>query len=276
VQGFFIQLGFAVPGYNAMLSIYFLMTIRNGMDQAIVAEKYELFMHAFVLIPTLTTAIIGAAGEMYFSESSNCWFGDICQSLGNCPNGNILGNGFWVMIVSVLFVFAYTSIVVICLITIYWTLRKRKLATQRHAFRPGREIENRRQTEIEFAENEIAKQATFYFIAYSVTYLFPSVAILRSFSGEIVLPYWHHLLSAVLFPLHGFWNFVGYTRPIVSKIRRENGGSTSLIAAIKLIILDGFDDSAAPRVRRRSSIYGIPISIPMNDDEATELESPSV
>eukprot|EP00555_Chaetoceros_dichaeta_P011766 CAMPEP_0198268528 /NCGR_PEP_ID=MMETSP1447-20131203/37543_1 /TAXON_ID=420782 /ORGANISM="Chaetoceros dichaeta, Strain CCMP1751" /LENGTH=185 /DNA_ID=CAMNT_0043959611 /DNA_START=86 /DNA_END=640 /DNA_ORIENTATION=+ len=95
VQGFFIQLGFAVPGYNAMLSLYFLMTIRYGIDQVTVAEKYELLMHAFVLIPPLTTAIIGAAGKMYFSETANCWFGDICQSLGNCVNGDIWGNGFW-------------------------------------------------------------------------------------------------------------------------------------------------------------------------------------
>jgi len=272
VQGFFIQLGFAVPGYNAMLSIYFLMTIRNGMDQAIVAEKYELLMHAFVLIPPLTTAVIGAAGKMYFSETSNCWFGDICQSLGNCSNGNIWGNGFWVMVFSALFIFAYTSIVVICLITIYWTLRERKLATRRHTFRPGREIENRRQTEIEFAENEIAKQATFYFIAYFATYLFPSVAILRSFSGEIVHPYWQYLLSAVLFPLHGLWNVFGYIRPIVSKIRRETGGDISSIAAIKSIILDTYDDSTAPRARRRSSMFTI--SMPIIDNEAVELESP--
>ena len=61
LQGFFTQLGFAVPGYSAMLSIYFLMTIRYGMDTETLTKKYEPFMRVFALAPPLTTTIIGVA-----------------------------------------------------------------------------------------------------------------------------------------------------------------------------------------------------------------------
>ena len=86
---FFIQLGLAVPGYSAMLAIYYVMSICYGIDHDIIAKQYEVIMNAIVLIPTATTATIAVVNEMYFSESATCWIGDRCQSLGNCPNGNI-------------------------------------------------------------------------------------------------------------------------------------------------------------------------------------------
>ena len=58
-------------------------------------------MHAYALVPALTTAIIGVMNGMFFSEERCCWFGDVCKSLGNCPDGNIWGKGYWVVIISV-------------------------------------------------------------------------------------------------------------------------------------------------------------------------------
>jgi len=109
LQGFFTQLGFAVTGYSAMLSIYFLMTIQYGMDTETLAKKYEPFMHVFALAPPLMTAIIGVDKQMYFSETTNCWLGDICQSFDNRPNRNMFGSVIWVLLVSVCFLVISTA-----------------------------------------------------------------------------------------------------------------------------------------------------------------------
>ena len=140
-----------------MLSIYFLMTIQYGMDTETLAKKYEPFMHVFALAPPLMTAIIGVAKQMYFSETTNCWLGDICQSFDNRPNRNMFGSVIWVLLVSVCFLVISTATTIFSMLAIYWTLRQRKLATLRYISRPESDAENRRQTEIEFTANEMGK-----------------------------------------------------------------------------------------------------------------------
>jgi len=93
-----------------------------------------------------------------------------------------------------------------------------------------------------------------YFIAYALTFMFPTLGIISSFSGEIVLPYWQYFISAISPPLQGFWNFFAYVRPIVLKIKRKNDGNVTTAAAIKRIVV-GFDGGSAVR---RASLQSIP------------------
>ena len=106
---------------------------------------------------------------------------------------------------------------------------------------------SRRLNHIEFAAAESAKQAYLYAAAYILTYIWPFCDLLASsITGKVIAtPEWFHFhLAAVFLPLQGFWNFLIYTRPIVSKIRRdENDDSLTFIAALKMIIVDKEEES---------------------------------
>jgi len=240
-QGFFIQLSLAVPAYNAMLSLYYMLTIRYGMLQATIAKKYEPFMHAFALVPTLATAIIGVANKMFYSESAVCWIGDICQSNGNCPNGNVWGTGYGVAVASICFTCVCAITTVICMLAIFFTLRQRNLAMLGYSFGRGSDSHsgNRRMNDVEFAAVESAKQAYLYATAYILTYSGASCDLIASnISGStIAFPFWFHFhVVAIFLPLQGMWNFFAYTRPIVSKIRRDRSDDISYIDAIIMMM----------------------------------------
>ena len=243
-QGFLIQLGFAGPAYNAMLSIYYLLTIRYGITQTIIAEKYEVLMHVFALVPTLTTAIIGVVKKMYFSEAAVCWIGDICQSFGNCPTGNVWGRGIGIFLATTAYMWLCTTTTVCCMIFLSWTLKRRNLASSQYRF-PGvidRLPSNRRLSELEFASLESAKQAYLYSAAFIFTYVWGTCGlIVSSITGKaIATPWWYHYhLVGFFLPLQGLWNFLAYVRPQVSNIQRDrNDDNISFIAAVKMIVTD--------------------------------------
>ena len=240
-QGFFIQLSLAVPAYNAMLSLYYLLTIRYGMNQVTIAKKYELFMHTFALVPALSTAIIGVANKMFFSEAAVCWIGDICQSNGNCPSGNIWGKGYELAVASICFTGLCMITTVFCMLTISWTLRQRNLATLGYRFQREKSCSGNRQlSRLEFAAVESAKQAYLYATAYLLTYIWGFCGLIVSnVSGNtIAFPLWFHFhVIAIFLPLQGMWNFFAYIRPMVSKIRRDNNNDNiSYIAALRMIL----------------------------------------
>ena len=72
IQGFCLQLGFSVPSYNAMLCIYYLCTIKYNMMEEQLA-RYEPFMHAFAVIPSLAAAILAASFSLFNNLSVFCF-----------------------------------------------------------------------------------------------------------------------------------------------------------------------------------------------------------
>lgn len=276
-QGFFVQLGLAVPGYNAMLSINYLMAIRYGVDPTTLAGKYEICMHAYAIILPLTTATIGVAYNMFFNEERLCWFGDVCQSLGNCPDGNIWGRGYVLVVITAVFTYVNSTAAILCMILIYWTLRKINTSMQRHAFRPqGVAVRDREPSHTEFAANECFKQALLYFAAYMLTYIWGLIYILLSIIGDptgILNQAWYQYMQGTFQPLQGFWNFFAYVRPIVSAIqRREHGSNISFISALKKILTGengGTMQRRVPIHRGSIDIRNIAISLDSESEDVT-------
>jgi len=167
VQGFFMQFGMAVPAYNAMISIYFLMTIRYNVGQEIMARRYEPFMHAYALIPPLITAIIGATNKLFFNEIAPCWVGDICISHGTCEQkwGAEYGDGKWLVVCTNIFTGTNLVVASACMPIIYMGLQEINKSMRRHGFRTSTYtvVQNRRPNQVEFAANEYKKQAFLYF-----------------------------------------------------------------------------------------------------------------
>jgi len=272
VQGFFIQLGTAVPGYNTMLSIYFLMTVRYSVSETTLTRKYEPFMHAFALFPPLVTAIIGAVKKMYFNETTPCWIGDKCRSLGNCPVGNVFGRGLWIVMVTAGLQVVNITITVTCMLFIYFNLRKTYTAMQRHAhtFQPVIQTQEpyNRTSQIEFAATESIKQSFHYSIAFVLTYMWTGFAILTSFffGGQLKLPKWFLFSAAIFQPLQGWFNFWAYIRPIISATRRENNDySTSFLSLAKMVVIGTRGDPSERRRFRRRGVADLRHSV-IDDD----------
>lgn len=67
-QGFFLQLGLAIPMYNAFLSIYYLLVIKYNMPDARLRKRVEPPMHVAAFVFAGGTAF-AAIGLKLFSTS---------------------------------------------------------------------------------------------------------------------------------------------------------------------------------------------------------------
>lgn len=72
-QGFFIQLGFAVPLYNCVLCMYFLLVIKYHKPERDLQKFFEPIGHLLSLGYPLGTAIAGAVMDLYHSNGFFCW-----------------------------------------------------------------------------------------------------------------------------------------------------------------------------------------------------------
>lgn len=257
-QGFFLQIGAAITAYTAMLSIHFLFMVRNNLNHNMIARKYEIFMHAYACLPPLAVALIGATNKMFFNETSACYIGDICHSLGNCTEGNTWGRGLWILIGTVVYSSFNLSIAVYCLIGLACALRQRNAAMRRHALTSTEHSpEQNRLNQMEFTARETFKQASLYFCASMVTYFWICCAILQSFIGDIGFKYttWFILLAHSFQPLLGFWNFLIFLQPIVALTRREeNNSRLSYLSVCKRLLTSGHNHLIDRRRFRRRGV----------------------
>lgn len=71
-QGYFIQLGLAVPFYNASLSLLYVLSIKHSWSEARL-RGLEPLLHAVALGFPLATATAGLFLELFNSASLWCW-----------------------------------------------------------------------------------------------------------------------------------------------------------------------------------------------------------
>ena len=64
-QGFFLQLGLAIPMYNASLSIYYLLVIRYNMQDTKLKRRVEPCMHVFSFLFAGGTAFASIGLGLY-------------------------------------------------------------------------------------------------------------------------------------------------------------------------------------------------------------------
>lgn len=74
-SGALIQFSFSNFLYNAMLSFYFLATVRFGVKHTVIAKRFEPIMHLVSLGFPLVTSIVGAIMGMYRETATGfgCW-----------------------------------------------------------------------------------------------------------------------------------------------------------------------------------------------------------
>lgn len=262
IQGFFIQMGMALPLYVTMLSLYAFMSIAYNVSENIIAQKYEPIMHAVCILPTFVMATIGAIGHVFFNENGVCWilysswFDDNCQ--GNCYSwskvvGNIL---FWA---SMVIMSTSQLLMYYCLFRIYRTIRTRAIRMRRFAFEPSviqRNQRCQRPSVLERSVNEAAKQSLLYVLGHGMTYIWTLLYLAVPTENQTFQSF-IYILTGIFLPLHGFWNFLAYIRPRFLALRRENEG-LSFLQTLQQIVFDneekeGTGPKKETRMRRRAS-----------------------
>jgi hypothetical protein len=72
-QGFFLQLGLAVPVYNASLSIYYLLKIKYNVSDDVLRLRVEPYLHAVSIVFPLATCITCLALDLFNNANLWCW-----------------------------------------------------------------------------------------------------------------------------------------------------------------------------------------------------------
>lgn len=259
-QGFFMQLGLAVPGYTAMLSIYYLAIIGYNIPQESIAKKFEPFMHTIALLPMLIAAIVGASKRVFSSRSGHCWVQepDMCAD-NRCEGWNGFGDGRWLVIVSMVWIVLSTNVIIFCMFSIYCKIRKRARATRRLMSEPVQG-----DLMIDTMAKESFKQALLYVVAFTLTYMWTGIDLIipidnNGINGAI------HILNALFLPLQGFWNFIIFIRPSFVALREEDKG-LSFLGALKGIIFEDKEGEGNPQPSRRETLQRIsfPAHLPVN------------
>ena len=85
-QAFFIQLGIITPFYNALLSIYYYLTIRREWKESEFKKKVEFIGHFVAISFGLGTSIAGLAMELYNNSIVWCWIAPYPMGCGDGPD----------------------------------------------------------------------------------------------------------------------------------------------------------------------------------------------
>mmetsp|Transcript_3714 Transcript_3714/g.4224 ORF Transcript_3714/g.4224 Transcript_3714/m.4224 type:complete len:419 (+) Transcript_3714:58-1314(+) len=264
-QGFFMQLGLAVPGYMAMLSIYYLAIISFSIPEESIAKKIEPFMHAIALLPMLIAAIVGASESLFFSRAGHCWVQESQQCVdGDCREFT-LGDGRWLVIVSSVWIVLMTSVIFICAFSISCKMRKRAVATRRLL---SQEVQG--EVRIDGMVRESFRQAILYVVGFTLTYMWTGLSLISPADADgrkMVF----HVLTALFLPLQGFWNFIIFIRPSFVALREEDK-DLSFIGVLNKIIFEDKEGERNPQSSRREILQRIsfPVHLPVNVNISAE------
>ena len=131
-MGFFFQFSYPSSQYFAVLSFYYILTIRFGMKDQTFAKYVEPIFHIVVLGFSSITAIIGASKGWYgeVSLGAGCWL----QVTDGCDE-DCLANRAWIY-GGLPFFIALISIIVNN-IWVYWYVRSTVQKSRRRMFRPN-------------------------------------------------------------------------------------------------------------------------------------------
>jgi hypothetical protein len=236
LQGFFYQMGMAVPCYNASLCIWYLMSIKYNMRPDIFRAKVEPFCHAVSILLPLGSAIALASLDMYGDRRYLCWIKD--------------DSTFSLLLMLLTGVLPMVSflIIVYCLGATYHALHSQEIAGRRYSTSPtGMNWRPNVQLQV---KKQALKQGLLFSFAFIITFLFPGINLLYH-NEKNPTPFSYP--RALFLPLQGFWNLVIYARPTIERIKEEYP-ELSFKSALQKMIFHPEEVRSRPRRRRRSSL----------------------
>jgi len=200
-QGFFIQLGVAVPMYNAALTIFYVCSIcYNIAEDKLSRHYFEEIIHTIVLTFSLITSVIGIALDLFHDVHFFCWFGEYPTDCTRDPDVECtshIHSGIFRFTFGFLPIILSFIAIVVSMFMIYATVYNLNLLAER---------------------KQAAIQALSFIGAYLLTWTLPFTnLILLSTIGRV--PFSTNLLQAILLPMQGFFNAMVYIRPFIATLR---------------------------------------------------------
>ena len=129
-QGFFLQLGLAVPMYNASLSIYYLLVIKYNLSDSQLQRRVEPYMHATAISIPFSTAMACVALNLFNNANLWCWIApyplDCADTARFGTDGNcIRGDNAWIYRWSFYFAPLWSCIItaIVTMMVVYKTVR---------------------------------------------------------------------------------------------------------------------------------------------------------
>lgn len=256
-QGFLIQLGVGTVLYNASLSIFYLCVVALSMTDEKM-KKMEWILHAIPLGFSFGTAAAGIPLKLYNNVGLLCWIASLpygCEDgssrvgEGECERGHYAWAFRWAMYyIPIWFCILLVSMIMCVVVYLVWSKQR---ASQRFDFarqasgdtapststsissiwssmrgRKKQRTKQKTKQSVSLA-SQVARQAAYYILAFYISWL--PTTVMRTYTAtNKPLPYWVVISVVVVAPLQGFFNFLVYIRPRVTKYQKENPDVTSL------------------------------------------------
>eukprot|EP00980_Cylindrotheca_fusiformis_P020760 scaffold7755_cov104-Cylindrotheca_fusiformis.AAC.5 len=211
ILGWLTQFSLAGVVYNALLSFYFLLTLKYSVTADDFAARFEPYWHSLTIFFFLFTATMGVPFHI-FSEleiGQGCWIGEFpegCEARGDCI-GNQIGWVFGGLPV----LFTFVSLPVNNLLVFFHV---KNLLRTGHSHMAAQQGHVRR----------VAVQGFLYVACFLVSYtptavirIFESLGFDASQESSIFVLL---AFNSLLLPLQGFFNVFVYTRPNYLRLRR--------------------------------------------------------
>lgn len=224
-QGFFVQLGFAEPAYSSTLSLYFVLVIHFRMRENTIRRRVEPIMHAFAILYPLGTAVAGLWLELFNSSLNICWiepypigctYSMITATSCHCTRGK---NAF---IYQLAFGGAPLALIFIINIVamIFIMVTVRRIKRRERMLNLGRGVPSARNAH-QVKAAAMSTQAFLYILGFLMTYTCPIVLTIATEVQVDLHPAWH-IMTNLLLPLQGLWNFVAFIHPRWKFARSRN------------------------------------------------------
>eukprot|EP00577_Skeletonema_sp_RCC1716_P011571 CAMPEP_0113406384 /NCGR_PEP_ID=MMETSP0013_2-20120614/19480_1 /TAXON_ID=2843 ORGANISM="Skeletonema costatum, Strain 1716" /NCGR_SAMPLE_ID=MMETSP0013_2 /ASSEMBLY_ACC=CAM_ASM_000158 /LENGTH=421 /DNA_ID=CAMNT_0000292221 /DNA_START=80 /DNA_END=1345 /DNA_ORIENTATION=+ /assembly_acc=CAM_ASM_000158 len=275
-QAFFIQANIASPVYNFMLSVYFLLRVKYGMNENQIGRRAEPIMHVITVIFGLGTSFLCLGLSLFNDSTLWCWVNaspkGCDQSYANngetdCERGDNAEIYRWAIFFGPLWACIIGCMVI--MIIIFMSVRKQENKLKKYQFKPRRESESSNAGDEEFERKkkeeerrrhaqsrQVAWQGLRFVGVFYLTWAFATVnRLLQLVNGGSY--FWLMCLHTIFVPMQGFFNFLVYIYPRFKARKRAGVRSHHVGATIRRI-------SITSQIRRWNSV------------EETNVESPPV
>ena len=137
VQAFAVMLGSWSYAYSMFLSVYYVLVVRYDFSETTLKRFVEPPMHCVVWIYGLTTAVVNVAKQYANPGIPTCWAGEDPPFCGvmvdvECERGE--GFRFFANWAITYPIIVETSIILICLLTVIWTVVVQQRKMQKYDF----------------------------------------------------------------------------------------------------------------------------------------------
>jgi hypothetical protein len=265
-QGFLIQMSSALPIYSAMITIYFLLTIRYNFSEEKIKKNFELAFHAIPFTFGLVTSSSALYFEMFNEADLWCWIASFPKGCDKRSESDIdvelcirgEASEAWIRYLVILplwiiFIIIILSQVMVCRAVKVQEDRNARYTVALNVSQESSEKENRcfslcqniyhslskvrPRTQISRSQ-QVFSQSLFFVAMFYVIHLIPGIArVYEAVTGHKT--YTLILAHGVVLPLQGFSNFVVYRRPQYVRLRKQYPNERFYILMIKSLEIKG-------------------------------------